>query len=187
MKIIYLHGFCSSGQSFKARVLRENLPRHEIISPDLPDAPLDAIRFIEDMLSIGPDLITGSSLGGFYSLYFGIVHKIPAVMINPALDPWEKLSYAIGMHKRLYSDNLFEFRMEYMDQLKEIDRRINESTCDQNLLHFLLATDDALFDHNKVPQRYPEAATIEFFDGVAHDFIGFEKTLPYYQNIVKSL
>ena len=43
-KILYLHGFASSGQSGSVRTLRLLLPQTEIIAPDIPEKPQEALR-----------------------------------------------------------------------------------------------------------------------------------------------
>lgn len=42
MRILYIHGYCSAGQDGTSGVLRKLLPKHEIISPDVPVDPLEA-------------------------------------------------------------------------------------------------------------------------------------------------
>ena len=76
MKILYLHGFNSSSNSSKAQTFKnsefvKNL-KNEIILPDLPVSPEEAI---EDILKILENFnfkvsLIGSSLGGFYATYF---------------------------------------------------------------------------------------------------------------------
>ena len=47
MKLIYFHGFGSSAQSGTIRTLRKMLPDFEVIAPDIPVDPADALPFLK--------------------------------------------------------------------------------------------------------------------------------------------
>jgi len=74
--IIYLHGFGSNGNAFKARLFKRIYPEINIFSPDLSVEPAKAIIFLEKYISgqcqNSPCLVVGSSLGGIciYGLIF---------------------------------------------------------------------------------------------------------------------
>ena len=71
--LIYLHGFQSSGDSAKARLLGDYLaqarPDIHYLRPTLPDTPREEWAAISacicSALSSGPVGVIGSSLGGF--------------------------------------------------------------------------------------------------------------------------
>lgn len=44
MNIIYLHGLSSSGQSNTAKKLRELLPDDNVVTPDIPVSPIEALQ-----------------------------------------------------------------------------------------------------------------------------------------------
>ena len=50
MKILYIHGLSSSGQSRTAATLRELLPHDEIFSPDLPIDPFEAFLLLRQLV-----------------------------------------------------------------------------------------------------------------------------------------
>ncbi len=52
MKIIYFHGFGSSGASGTVQNLRLLLPDDTIIAPDIPVDPLEALPFLRELLSL---------------------------------------------------------------------------------------------------------------------------------------
>ena len=63
-KILYVHGFASSGQNGSVRTLRLLMPRAQVLAPDLPVEPFDAMELLRNMVvSEKPDLIVGSSMG----------------------------------------------------------------------------------------------------------------------------
>lgn len=45
MKLIYFHGFASSGASGTVQLLRKIFPSAEIIAPDIPVDPEEALPF----------------------------------------------------------------------------------------------------------------------------------------------
>ena len=47
--------------------------------------------------------IIGSSLGGFYAIYFGNKLNIPIMVINPALEPDKSLLSYVGTQKNIYT------------------------------------------------------------------------------------
>ena len=46
MKLIYFHGFGSSGASGTVETLRNLLPQATIIAPDIPVDPVDALPYL---------------------------------------------------------------------------------------------------------------------------------------------
>ena len=100
-KILFLHGFFASGQCVPALTLREAFAgRAEVITPDLPIHPQEAIRFIEDLIdSEKPDLLVGNSCGSFYAQLVAPVVHIPALLGNPHFRMTEFLKQRIGEHQ----------------------------------------------------------------------------------------
>jgi predicted esterase YcpF (UPF0227 family) len=68
--ILYLHGFTSGPQSFKARTLRVRMEEKGIgdrlVCPQLPPSPKAAVALTESLIQPGTTLL-GSSLGGYYA------------------------------------------------------------------------------------------------------------------------
>ena len=62
-KILFLHGFYASGQCVPAVALREAFAgRAEVLTPDLPMHPQDALRLIRELTDREkPDLLTAFS------------------------------------------------------------------------------------------------------------------------------
>lgn len=48
-KILYVHGFASSGQNGSVRTLRLLMPRTQVLAPDLPVEPFDAMELLRNM------------------------------------------------------------------------------------------------------------------------------------------
>ena len=82
-KVMYVHGFGSSGQSGTVGRLRQVLPSATIIAPDLPLHPAEAIELLHQLCrDEQPDLILGTSMGGMYTEQ---LYGFDRICINPAL------------------------------------------------------------------------------------------------------
>ena len=101
MKILYIHGLGSGKYSETPRRLREALPEAEVLSPEIPIDPAEAMRFLEDAFlnDTSIDLVMGSSLGGFYSLLLKHHKKLLA---NPALLADEDIEKGIGLGEQAF-------------------------------------------------------------------------------------
>lgn len=81
-KILYLHGFASSGQNGTVKTLRTLLPQTEIIAPDIPVEPAEAMEMLRGLCaSEKPDLIIGTSMGAMYGEQLDGFWRI---LVNPA-------------------------------------------------------------------------------------------------------
>lgn len=95
-KILYFHGFASSGATNTAVTLRRALnpdydPAHgvfesqfQVISPDIPVDPVEALPFLRELCAAEqPDLIIGTSMGAMYAQQMFGFRKI---CVNPAFN-----------------------------------------------------------------------------------------------------
>jgi hypothetical protein len=111
-KILFLHGFYASGQCVPALALRESFERQrvgdgtsgmgraEVITPDLPMHPKEAVSFIRGLIDREkPDLLIGNSCGAFYAQMVAPVVGIPALLGNPHFRMTEFLKQRIGEHQ----------------------------------------------------------------------------------------
>ena len=159
--ILYLHGFRSSPRSFKARLVQERMTAAgragELICPQLPASPKAAIelalllaeRHAPDQLAI-----VGSSLGGFYATWLAERLGVPAVLLNPAVDPLKNLEQQVGVTTAWHSDQPFEFRREYIDELAEL--KVARITRPER--YFLIAaTGDEVLDYRDMVAHYAGA------------------------------
>lgn len=95
-KLLYLHGFASSGASGTVAVIRREFYcddpalRIQVVAPDIPVDPAEALPMLKDLVSKDPpDFIVGTSMGGMYAQQ---LRGIPRILVNP--------SFAVS---RLYS------------------------------------------------------------------------------------
>ena len=82
-KILYVHGFGSSGQSGTVTRIREVLPQATVIAPDLPVHPEEAMALLHEVCEQEhPNLIIGTSMGGMYA---EMLYGYDRILVNPAL------------------------------------------------------------------------------------------------------
>ena len=82
-KIMYVHGFASSGQSGTVTRIREVFPNATVIAPDLPIRPQEAMDLLRQVCETEkPDLIIGTSMGGMYA---EMLYGYDRILVNPAL------------------------------------------------------------------------------------------------------
>ena len=99
LKLIYFHGFGSSGEGSTAKTLRELLNDWTVVTPDIPVDSADAIPFLEELCKTEqPDIIVGTSMGGMYAQQ---MRSFKRICINPAFD--------LSQHKDILYEGTFEF------------------------------------------------------------------------------
>ena len=92
--LLYCHGFGSSGQSGTVTRLRTVMPQANVIAPDLPVEPHEAIALLHSICEQEkPDLIIGTSMGGMYAEQ---LRGFDRICVNPALEIAETMK-AHGM------------------------------------------------------------------------------------------
>lgn len=112
MKIIYFHGFASSGASGTVQTLRKIMPDIEVIAPDIPIDPQEALPYLKELCrQEQPDLIIGTSMGGMYAQQ---MRGFKRICVNPAFN-MSRLSKVLktGEHEFLNrrKDNQKTFRI----------------------------------------------------------------------------
>ena len=128
-RILFLHGFTSSGECEIATTLRYEFEcSAEVVSPDLPLNPNDAMEMLLELCdSEAFDIIVGSSCGAFYAQQLVRLTGVPAILINPFFMMSEFLKPRIGIHdyKSPRKDGIqkFEITPELVSLFEEIERR----------------------------------------------------------------
>ena len=177
--ILYLHGFCSSPQSTKGRLLADTLRSRgqggRLFCPALSHAPFSAIEQAEGILAEQGRALTlvGSSLGGFYATWLAEKHDLRAVLINPAVVAPVSLEEYVGTQTNLYTGESFEFTAEHVDQLKALE--VSDISPERYLL--MVETGDEVLDYREAVSRYAGCRQM-VFDGGDHSFTRFADCMP---------
>ena len=150
-KILFLHGFFASGQCVPAQALRESfMGRAEVLTPDLPMHPKEALRFIRDLIHCDkPDLLIGNSCGSFYAQMLAPVAGIPALLGNPHFQMTEFLKPRIGAHqyKSPRKDGNQDFIIDeaLIEEFAELEAiQFNSNPCNKDRIWGLFGEHDTL-------------------------------------------
>ena len=93
-KIMYVHGFLSSGQSGTVKMLQELMPNATLVADDIPVHAEEAIAMLRDMQQREkPDLIIGTSMGGMFT---EMLHSTDRILVNPAFEMGNTMSSMTG-------------------------------------------------------------------------------------------
>jgi predicted esterase YcpF (UPF0227 family) len=175
--LIYIHGFNSSALSFKAGVLRERMVEArrsgEFLCPELPDRPQQAIALLDRLVTdCGPQRVAlvGSSLGGFYATWLSERRAVPAVLVNPAVRPYELLRGYIGRQTNLYTGAQYDFTERHLDELLELET--GSITPDRYLL--MVRTGDEVLNYQDAVERYRGCEQL-VIPGGDHGFGDFQR------------
>ena len=172
--ILYLHGFCSSPQSWKARLLAETLAERGLVDrlycPFLSPVPEQAIIQAEAIIARheGPLAVAGSSLGGFYATWLAEKYDLRAVLINPAVKAPVSLEKYLGTQTNLHTHESFEFTLAHVAQLRALE--VPSITPSRYLL--MVETGDEVLDYREAVTRYAGCRQC-VFPGGDHSFTRF--------------
>jgi len=174
--IAYLHGFNSSPQSHKARVLGRFLAERGVGSqyacPALPPLASEAIREAERLLS-SDTCFVGSSLGGFYATWLAEKHGVKAVLVNPAIDPHVGLRAYLGRQENLHTGEPYELTEAH---LRDWERHYAPRITPGRYL-LIVETGDEVLDYRRAVERYAGAEQI-VVPGGDHSLQSFPRHLP---------
>ncbi|KDR42865.1 YqiA/YcfP family alpha/beta fold hydrolase [Caballeronia glathei] len=178
--ILYLHGFRSSPQSFKARVMRARLAElgrlDEWQCPVLPVSPREAIALAEKIAAGSADAhvtVIGSSLGGFYATYLAEKHGWRAVLLNPAVVPQRDLSHYLGEQPLWHGGGSIVVEPHHLDELRAL---AVESVTRPQRYYLIAATGDEVLDYRTMLDHYPGVRTT-LIQGGDHAISDFPKYL----------
>lgn len=185
MNILYLHGFRSSPQSMKARLMAPHFAAtdHRFICPQLPASPAAAMEiaceFIEDRGDAARDwAVIGSSLGGYYATWLAERYRCRAALLNPAVRPDIDLGAHVGGLTAFHSDEPFEFKPEYLHELAAL--RVERISRPER--YFLLAaTGDKVLDWRQMRDHYTGAQQ-HIIEGSDH---GISEFADYVQEVAE--
>ncbi|WP_158965840.1 YqiA/YcfP family alpha/beta fold hydrolase [Paraglaciecola sp. L3A3] len=178
--VIYLHGFLSSPQSNKAtqtiEFVKSHYPQLILETPKLGNYPQQAVATIEQIVKKYPNSqlrFIGSSLGGYLATYMCEKYAGKAVLINPAVRPYELLVDFLGQHVNPYTEEIFHLEQKHIAELKSLDIPISKTAENYWLL---LQTGDETLDYRQAEEKYQgHKMTIE--QGGDHSFQHFERFL----------
>lgn len=182
--VVYLHGFRSSPRSSKAVMTGEAI--HDLSTmghpiewycPQLlasPKASMDMV--IKHIDKSKPDrlVVIGSSLGGYYANYLAEKYGCKAVTLNPAVRAPRELASHVGMLTSYDTEEPYDFRPEYIDELKALQV---EEISNPKRYFLMAAKGDELLDWREMVDFYKGAEHL-VLEGSDHGIAEYPDYLP---------
>ena len=133
-KLMYVHGFASSGSSGTVMTLRRHLTGWRVVAPDLPVDPFEALELLRRMVDEEqPDIVVGTSMGGMYTQQ---LWGVPRIVVNPSFEMSRSLLFGkMGRNKYMSKrqDGATEFRIDkaVVERFKEMEKHQFEGITDE--------------------------------------------------------
>lgn len=184
--ILYLHGFRSSPNSFKARILAQALAARGLerdwCCPQLPASPRQAMALAlshaREWIDAGGQTqalsVIGSSLGGFYATWLAERLGCRAVLLNPVVHAARDLATQVGSHRTFHSDEPFEFLPEYVGELAVAE---TPAITAPERYFLIAATGDEVLNWREMRDHYAGCRQ-RIIDGSDHGISEFADYLP---------
>ena len=124
-KLLYVHGFASSGNSGTVMALRRHLSGWTVVAPDLPVDPFESLELLRRLLDEeAPDIVVGTSMGGMYAQQ---LWGVPRRVVNPSFEMSRSLLFGKMGRNRYMSkrkDGATEFRIDkaVVERFKEMEK-----------------------------------------------------------------
>ena len=180
-RLIYLHGFLSSPESFKAQKtkswLQHNRPDIEMLCPALSAYPCLAIKLIRKLMAdrAAQTMVVGSSLGGYWATWLAVEYGIKAVLINPAVQPSILQSEYLGVElKNYYSDETYVLGEQDIEDLKSV---YVDSIPKPENIWLMAQKGDQTCDYRLAVKKYQGCKQLIERAG-DHSFQGYENWIP---------
>ena len=180
--LLYLHGFRSSPQSFKAQCLARAVaalaPPPHWCCPQLPPSPAQAMAQLRLAVADWPRdrmAVLGSSLGGFYAQLLASELGCPVVLLNPAVQPARDLAAHIGEHPAWHDPaQRIHFDAAFIDELCDLE---STPVRHQPPMLALIAKGDEVLDWREMLAAYGHDR-VRLLEGSDHALSDFEALLP---------
>lgn len=182
--LVYLHGFRSSPNSSKAVMTKEAVRAissinhsYEWYCPQLlasPKESMDMVTQYVDQTSADHIVIIGSSLGGFYTNYLAEKYQCKGIALNPAVYAARELEPHVGMMTAYDSDEPFDFKAEYINELRTLQV---EKITDPKRYFLIAAKGDELLDWKEMVVFYSGARQL-VLEGSDHGIADYANHLP---------
>ncbi len=171
--LIYVHGFNSAPISYKARLLGERMRAlgrgAEYLVPALPHRPREAMTMLRDLVKRHPNaVLIGSSLGGYYATWLAEHHALRAVLVNPAVRPYDLLRDFLGLQKNLYTNESYELTVQHIEEWQSMEM----ATITPERYFLVTRSGDEVLDYRLAVEKY-RGARHWVIEGGDHGFGDF--------------
>ena len=147
--VMYIHGFRSGANGSKRGQLQEYFgERYSVIAPEVDADPEKSLAKINGIIEKEkPDIIIGTSLGGWMTLMCGS-GEAQLVVVNPSTEPGKTLGRWIGQELPYFCERLdgvqtYTLTQEVLDKYKtyDVEKEIKKKA---GRIHALCSSSDEL-------------------------------------------
>lgn len=144
--------------------------------PYLTGSPAQVISRLEELIeqSEAQLVLIGSSLGGYYATWLAEKFDAPAVLINPAVRPFELWRDHLGEHRNYYTEDIHVVTEAHIEEIRGLYRESIEHP--ENFM-VLVQTGDETLDYRLAVEKFA-AANLIIRDGGNHSYVNYEAELP---------
>lgn len=171
-KVLYIHGFASAGSTGSATQMRNHLyPKGvQVISPDVPTDPLEAIAMLKALLEAEqPDLIVATSMGAMYAEQ---LKGFPRILVNPSFHMARLLTFrGLGRHefrnKRQDGQTDFKVDKQMIQAFQQVEKESFKGidAKEKKLVWGLFGTQDKLVNCQADFQKHYGKEQMQLFEG----------------------
>ena len=185
--ILYFHGFASSSNSNKAKVLKKYISKNyknaEIIIPDLDNNFKMAVSQIHKLIKSAkhPVVFIGSSLGGYYAAYFSTKLKTKSVLINPAIPPLGDFEMYLGENENYSTGEKFIITPE---DIRYIRKMSYKKYSNAENTYVLLESGDEVLNY-KETAKYFSGSYLDVIYGGSHSYESLDEKLKNIVNFIE--
>lgn len=131
--LLYIHGFNSSPFSDKAVMTAKYMAQHHpsvtFHQPQLPNTPKAAMALLTTYVEAALDAkeplaYIGSSLGGYFASYLAETYGGKAVLVNPAVKPFELFDEFMGPQFNPYTEQHYLVMPEHKREVAEFNTAV---------------------------------------------------------------
>ena len=166
--LLFVHGFASSGRSGTAGTLRTLLPEAEVIAPDLPVRPAEALELLRGIVSDRrPDLILGTSMGGMYS---EMLYGVDRILVNPAFQLADTILKNFGLGRKEFHNPRQDGQKDFLvtkgllEEFREVSSHCFEGVDDaerERVFALFGRHDELVHTHGLTREHYPQCISYE--------------------------
>lgn len=157
--------------------MKLNTPDIEFCCPQLSpyaSEAMDTLKALVEAYLPEPVYLVGSSMGGFFATCLVEQYNLPAVLINPAVNPSSGLHSWLGENRNFITGERWFFEPQHIEQYRDLNPQ--QIKCQKNY-KILLQTGDEVLDYRHAQERYKGCA-IETEVGGDHSFVDYQQHIP---------
>lgn len=181
MTILYLHGFLSSPESNKVRVLRKAAPDGvRVLAPDLNVPPLEADGIISETIEREGTQglsVVGSSLGGFWAARAAVRYGLRCVLLNPCFNPWVFVSAHTGIQTVFGTNRTVDVKASAAGELRALAQAVSPLAVAPERTLVVLGTADETLDWRAGAKAYAACRQV-ILPGEDHRISRIESVMP---------